>query len=189
MNCGTGRRPDVLVVEDKPSLAELYAAWLSKQYEVTTAIGGVAALEAIRSDVDVVLLDRLMPEMSGDELLSLLNETGIDVQMAMVTAPDPSSDIIELAFDDYLCKPATRAKVSDLVERLLQRAKYDAEARRHFELARNLDLVEMHLSAEKLAASDAYAKLKSQFASLNAEPSAQLGDCSTDALRAVIVGR
>lgn len=185
----TGDRPHVLVVEDEPSIAELYVAWLSDEYEVTTANGGAAALEAISPDVDVVLLDRRMPGMSGDETLSRLRETGMDAQVAMVTAIEPTSDIANLAFDDYLCKPASREKLNDLVAQLLRRAEYNDEARRHFELARKLGLLETHLSADELAASDTYDELQSEFEAVNAELGSQLGDCSAADIRAVISGR
>lgn len=180
----------MLVVEDEPSLAELYVTWLSEAgYEVTTAIGGAAALEGITADVDVVLLDRRMPEVSGDEALAHLRETGLDAQVAMVTAVEPTTDIVDLAFDDYLCKPANREKVVELVEQLLRRAEYDEEARRHFELARKIGLLETHLPSEELAGSDTYADLKSRFRTLNAELGARIDDCSAADLRAVIAGR
>lgn len=179
----------MLVVEDEPSLAELYEAWLSDEYAVTTAIGGAAALEAATPDVDVVLLDRRMPGMSGDETLARLHETGLNAQVAMVTAVEPSADIVDLPFDDYLCKPASREKVSELVAQLLRRAEYGEDARRHFELARKIGLLETHLSEEELTASDTYVELKSRFETLNSELGAQLDDCTAADLRAVIAGR
>ncbi len=185
----SGEQPHVLVVEDEPSLAELYETWLSDDYDVTKAIGGAAALATVSFDVDVVLLDRRMPAMSGDETLARLREIGVDAPVAMVTAVEPSSDVVELPFDDYLCKPASREKVLDLVEQLLERAQYDKEARRHFELARKIGLLETHLSADELEVSTTYAELKSQFNTLNAELGARLNDCSAAELRAVIAGR
>ena len=59
----------VLVVDDEPSLAELYSMQHAEEYEVRTATGGPEALDLVDEEVDVALLDRRMPRMSGDELL------------------------------------------------------------------------------------------------------------------------
>jgi CheY-like chemotaxis protein len=59
----------VLVVDDEPQLAELYSMQLAEEYEVRTATGGPEALDLVDEEVDVALLDRRMPRMSGDELL------------------------------------------------------------------------------------------------------------------------
>lgn len=179
----------VLVVDDEVRLADMFSKAVGTRYETRTAYGGEEALELVDDDVDVVLLDRRMPEMSGDETLARLRETGLDAQVAMVTAVEPSADIVDLPFDDYLCKPASRETVRDLVDLLLRRTEYDEDARRHFEVARKIGLLETHLSEDELDASDTYSELKSRFEMLNAELGAQLGDCSAADLRAVIAGR
>lgn len=184
----TGERPHVLVVDDERSVAELYAGWLSEAYEVTTALAGRAAIEAATPDVDVVLLDRRMPGMSGEETLARLCETGVDAQVAMVTAVEPTTDVADLPFDDYLRKPASRERLINLVEQLLQCAASDNEARRHFELAHKLGLLETHLSADELAASETYAELQSRFEALNGELCSQFGNCSAATIRTAITG-
>jgi DNA-binding response OmpR family regulator len=57
--------PTVLVVEDDGELRETYELWLDGEYEVSSASDVERALEPADSDVDVVLLDHLMPERSG----------------------------------------------------------------------------------------------------------------------------
>ncbi|TKX52052.1 response regulator, partial [Halorubrum sp. SS7] len=60
--------PLVLVVEDEPDLADLYAAWLGDEYRVRTAYGGREALDQLDEtddEVDAILLDRRMPGLSG----------------------------------------------------------------------------------------------------------------------------
>ncbi|MFB6105679.1 MAG: response regulator, partial [Halobacteriaceae archaeon] len=64
-----GARPTVVVVDDEEGIAEAYSYWLSDEYDVRTAQSGAGALETIDEDVDVVLLDRRMPDRSGDEVL------------------------------------------------------------------------------------------------------------------------
>lgn len=60
--------PLVLVVEDEPDLADLYAAWLGDEYRVRTAYGGQEALDELDEaddEVDAILLDRRMPGFPG----------------------------------------------------------------------------------------------------------------------------
>jgi len=102
--------PLVLVVEDEPDLADLYAAWLGDEYRVRTAYGGQEALDELDEaddEVDAILLDRRMPGLSGDEVLAAVRERGIDCRVAMVTAVEPDFDILKMGFDDYLVKPVT----------------------------------------------------------------------------------
>jgi len=127
--------PRVLIVEDETDLADLYAIYLSDVYDVQTANDGDAALELVGEDTDVVLLDRRMPDMTGDEVLAEIRSRGIDCRVAMITAVEPDLDIVEMAFDDYLVKPVTREDLHGLVEVLLRRAGYDARAQEFFRLA------------------------------------------------------
>jgi CheY-like chemotaxis protein len=121
----------VLVVDDDPQVAGLYAEWLGDDYRVTTADGGEAALEAIAEldRVDVVLLDRRMPDLSGDLVLVLLRDRGINCPVAMVAAVEPDRDVVALGFDDYLTKPATRAELRRTVDRLVTLDSVDDIAR------------------------------------------------------------
>ena len=63
----TDRTATVLIVDDEQNLTTLYAAWLEPDYDVVTATSGSEAVTELDSDVDVALLDRRMPETSGDE--------------------------------------------------------------------------------------------------------------------------
>ena len=130
-----GERTTVLVVDDEPDLAELYRVYLSSDYEVRVATSGEEALERMDDAVDVVLLDRRMPEMSGTEVLTELRSEGYDARVAMLTAVEPAGDIVEMPFDDYKTKPVTKADLVTLVQVLVQRAEYDEQSQRFFALA------------------------------------------------------
>jgi DNA-binding response OmpR family regulator len=130
-----GPKPRVLIVEDETDLADLYAIYLSDVYDVQTANDGSTALELVEEETDVVLLDRRMPDMTGDEVLAEIRARGIDCRVAMITAVEPDLDIVEMQFDDYLVKPVTREDLHSLVEVLLRRAGYDARAQEFFRLA------------------------------------------------------
>jgi DNA-binding response OmpR family regulator len=141
----------VLIVDDDEELANLYTTFLESKYDVVTATGGEQALEKVDDAIDVVLLDRQMPEMSGDEVLARLAERGIDIQVAMLTAVEPERDIVDLPFDEYKTKPVTRDELLVLVQVLIERAEYDKHSQEFFSLAvkkATLEAVNEHGSKE-----------------------------------------
>jgi DNA-binding response OmpR family regulator len=159
----------ILVVDDEPDLADLYAAWLGEQYETRVAYGGEAALDLFDEAVDVALIDRLMPEMSGDEVLERIRETGHDCQVAMVTAVEPDFDIIEMGFDDYLVKPILREELADSVENLLSRRDYDTQLQELYALVSKRAALVTQKSEEELAGSAEYRELESHIENLQAD--------------------
>jgi predicted DNA binding protein/CheY-like chemotaxis protein len=123
---GAGR-PVVLVVDDDEDLADTYALWLEEEFEVRTAYSGDAAIDSVDDDVDVVLLDRRMPAMPGDEVLAEIRDRDLDCQVSMLTAVEPDSDVVSLPFDDYLVKPVTQSDVVEVIDDLLLRTAFDEE--------------------------------------------------------------
>ena len=71
-------QPTILVVDDERQLADLYATWVGDDYAVRTAYDGQSALEQADEAVDVVLLDRHMPDLTGDEVLGRIRDRGLD---------------------------------------------------------------------------------------------------------------
>jgi DNA-binding response OmpR family regulator len=114
-----GGRATVLIVEDEPDLADLYADQLADEYETVVATDGEEALESIDGDVDVLLLDRRMPGASGSEVLDAVRDRGYDPRAALVTAVEPGVDLADVPFDDYVQKPVTGAELHATVEGLL----------------------------------------------------------------------
>ena len=145
----------VLAVDDEPDLAELYRVYLDSAYDVRIATGGEAALAEMDDSVDVVLLDRRMPDMSGHEVLSAMREAGYDARVAMLTAVEPDVDIVEMPFDDYKTKPVTKEDLLTLVEVLLHRAKFDEHSQEFFALASKKAVLE----ATDAANTDEYEEL------------------------------
>ncbi|TKX53143.1 response regulator [Halorubrum sp. SP3] len=125
----------VLAVDDEPDLAELYRVYLDPAYDVRIATGGEEAVDAMDETVDVVLLDRRMPDMSGHEVLEAIRNEGYDARVAMLTAVEPDVDIVEMPFDDYKTKPVTKEDLLTLVEVLLHRAAFDERSQEFFALA------------------------------------------------------
>ena len=131
----TESSPTVLIVDDETDLTTLYAAWLESEYDVRTATSGSEALAALDGGIDVALLDRRMPETSGDEVLAEIRRQDIGAQVAMLTAVEPDASITEMQFDDYVTKPVERQEVHATVEVLLERQAYDRHSRKFFSLA------------------------------------------------------
>ncbi len=114
----------VLAVDDLRDYLDVYEHRLGDRYDVRTAAGGERALEAVSADVEVVLLDRDMPDVSGDEVLERIREAGYDCRVAMVTANDPDEDVVGLGYDAYVQKPVSGDELTGVVERLLSLSAY-----------------------------------------------------------------
>jgi DNA-binding response OmpR family regulator len=165
----TPDEPVVLVVEDEPDVAETYQLWLTADYEVRLAESGAEALEELDESVDVVLLDRMMPGMSGDEVLAEIRDRGYDCQVAIVSAVDPDFDIIEMGFDDYVTKPPTRDGLRETVEELLARSERAGTVQTYRSLLAKRTALEEQKSDGKLQESDAYGELQDRIETLEAE--------------------
>ncbi len=120
--------PRVLVVEDEPDIAALVAYQLTREgYRVETAATGRQALEAVGRDLpDLIVLDRMLPDVSGDDVLrNLRGEAGTaNVPVLMLTALREQEDRIgglELGADDYLTKPFSPRELVLRVQAILRR--------------------------------------------------------------------
>ena len=159
-------QPTVLVVDDERATADLYTEYLAETYRVRTAYSGREALELMDSTVDVVLLDRQMPGLSGDEVLEAMRARESDCRFIMVTGITPDLDIIGLPFDEYLVKPVSSETVHDAVERMLVRTTHDARIQKLLSIASKMATLESKLELSDLTASDEYAVLEAQFSDL-----------------------
>ncbi|MFD1646430.1 response regulator transcription factor [Haloarchaeobius litoreus] len=155
-------RPTILVVDDEERLADLYATWLSDAYRAAAVYGGEAALDAVTESVDIVLLDRRMPDLTGDEVLERLRADGYEGWVVMVTAVDPGLDLLEMDVHDYLTKPVSRSQLVRLVESLRVRNRFDDSRREHEAVSNKLATLDDELDAEDLAETGAYEQLESR---------------------------
>ena len=164
-------RATVLLVDDEEEVADVYALRLETEYETRVAYGGEDALETIDVDVDVVLLDRRMPDLSGDEVLAKIREKGYDCRVIMLTAVDPGLDILEMPFDDYLCKPVEKEDLVSAIEQQLKIQEYDEQLSEYFEVTSKLALLESELPPRELEENDQLARLRDRADELEAEMS------------------
>ena len=125
-------RPRVLVVEDEADVRELYVDRLSTDYEVATARTGEEALALVDDAVDVVLLDRRLPGLHGDDTLRRIRESGVDVRVAVVTAVTAGLDVVGLPIDASLRKPVDAGELRVLVDRLVRVTRYDDHVRQYY---------------------------------------------------------
>jgi len=144
----------VLVVDDEPEVADVYALRLETEFETRTAYGGEEALAAIDEDVDVVLLDRRMPDLAGDEVLAEIRERGYDCRVIMLTAVDPGMDILDMPFDDYLCKPIEKEDLAAAITQQLRAQRYDERLSEYLEVSSKLALLEAELPSRELKEHD-----------------------------------
>ncbi|NGN64716.1 response regulator transcription factor [Streptomyces sp. A7024] len=123
MEEGKGRR--LLVVDDEPAIVDVLATSLRfLGYDVAEATTGRAALDAVRSHApDLVLLDVMLPDLDGFEVVRRLRAGGARVSVVFLTARE--GDVVsglDLGADDYITKPFRLAEVAARVRAVLRRA-------------------------------------------------------------------
>ena len=115
----------ILIVEDEPSLSEPLAYLLGREgYETVIAADGLAAVvEFDRNGADLVLLDLMLPGLSGTEVCREIR-TRSSVPIIMLTAKDSEVDIVvglELGADDYVTKPYSTRELLARMRAVLRR--------------------------------------------------------------------
>ncbi|MGA2514141.1 MAG: response regulator transcription factor [Candidatus Limnocylindrales bacterium] len=121
---GMGSR--ILVADDEPHIREVVRAYLEREgYEVLEAADGDTALEHGRNaGLDLLVLDVMLPQRSGFEVLRALRSEGSSVGVLMLTARDDVIDRVaglELGADDYVTKPFEPREVVARVGAILRR--------------------------------------------------------------------
>lgn len=110
---------NILLVDDEIKITEVIKAYLDKEgYNTFIAHDGQKALELFnQEEFDLVILDRMLPDISGEEICKRIRETSL-VHIIMLTAKTEDDDKIDgfnLGCDDYVCKPFN---VKELVLRI-----------------------------------------------------------------------
>jgi DNA-binding response OmpR family regulator len=159
----------ILVVDDERDIADLYTTWLEMDHRVRTAYGGEDALEKVDADVDLVFLDRQMPDYSGDEVLERIRDQGLDCRVVMVTAVDPDFDIVDMGFDDYLTKPVMREDLDDAVETMQERDGYDDAMQEYFALTSKKATLEAEKTPSELKENEEYQEMVERVEELEKE--------------------
>jgi two-component system response regulator RegX3 len=123
----------ILVVDDEPAIVDAVVYALAGEgYDVESRADGQAALEAaLGGSFDLVLLDLMLPSLSGTEVCRRLRHES-DVPIVMLTAKDAEVDRVlglEIGADDYVTKPFSIAELVSRVRALLRRRELDRAGR------------------------------------------------------------
>ena len=128
----------ILIIEDEEKLASALRRGLeAEQFEVSVAGSGEDGFFLANSEAfDVVLLDLMLPNRSGIEVLELLRERAIQVPVLVLTAKDTVQDRVRglnCGADDYLVKPFAFEEVLARIRALLRRGRVDQLSRLRYE--------------------------------------------------------
>jgi two-component system alkaline phosphatase synthesis response regulator PhoP len=122
---GVSQAAKVLLVDDEKSILDLVTAYLEPEgYEIRTATDGLAGLKLARAfKPDVVVLDIMLPEMDGIELLSQLRRES-EAYVIMLTAKTEETDKViglSVGADDYVTKPFSPRELVARIKAALRR--------------------------------------------------------------------
>lgn len=123
-----GPKPDVLIVDDEPHVREIVATYLEREgFSVRSAADGKQALVELGAKrPDAVVLDLMLPEISGLEVLRRLRADGDEVPVILLSARGDEPDRVaglELGADDYVAKPASPREIAARVRAVLRRSR------------------------------------------------------------------
>ena len=116
----------ILVVDDEPAIIQVVRDRLTREgFAVCAAGSGKAALNAVSADEpDLMILDLMLPDEDGFEVLRRLRQDGHDLPVIVLTARDDDVDVIvglELGADDYVVKPFNPRELAARVRAVLRR--------------------------------------------------------------------
>jgi two-component system OmpR family response regulator len=125
----------LLVVEDEPNILELLSASLRfAGFSVTTAASGADAVSAAREHrPDLIVLDVMLPDLDGFDVIRKLREAGTKTPVVFLTARDATDDKIRgltLGGDDYVTKPFSLEELTARIRAVLRRTSGEASTHR-----------------------------------------------------------
>jgi diguanylate cyclase (GGDEF)-like protein len=116
------QKSKVLVIDDEETITRILAKMLNKEYEIHVANNGKSALDLVQTHVfDAIIVDLVMPEMDGHEVITRVSRIDPDIPCIVITGYSTEDNAIEALKEgafDYLKKPLNR----DLVEYSVKRA-------------------------------------------------------------------
>lgn len=120
----TGKKGTILIIEDEEKISGVVALYLEREgFCPRVAATGSEALKLIKEPFDLVILDLMLPDMSGEDLCRAIRETS-GVPIIMLTAKSGEEDRIHglgIGADDYVVKPFSPRELTARVKALLRR--------------------------------------------------------------------
>jgi DNA-binding response OmpR family regulator len=169
MGTSSTDEPRVLVVDDEEQIADLYQHRLDDTYDVLKAYDGTEAIEKVDETVDVVTLDRRMPDLNGGEVLAQIRANDYDCRVVMVTAVNPEADIVEMAFDDYLNKPVDKDTLVEAVEHQLTVREYSETFQELNQACSKINALKAEKASNELEDLQVYQDLKEKVENLRTQ--------------------
>jgi DNA-binding response OmpR family regulator len=115
----------ILVVDDEPAIVTVIRERLEGEgFRVRAAGNGEAALADLQEPLDLIILDLMLPDLDGFEVLRRLRQAGSDLPVIILTARDEDIDVVvglELGADDYVVKPFNPRQLVARVRAVLRR--------------------------------------------------------------------
>ena len=129
--CAAVSTPRILIVEDdSATMRSLKDFFNQAKYTVHTAMDGELALEAaLEATVDIILLDAMLPKVSGFDVCARLREANIDTPIIMLTSRGEEKDIVRglnIGADDYVTKPFSLVQLQARCAAFIRRNKQQA---------------------------------------------------------------
>lgn len=145
----------VLLIEDHSPIAANISDYLrALGHEVTVAADGARGLRlALQGGHDVIVLDRMLPKLDGDEVCRRTREQRPALPILMLTALDSTEEKVqgfEAGADDYLSKPFALAELKVRLEALVRRTSGEARLLRVADLQFNLDSLQATRAGQPL---------------------------------------
>jgi len=131
--------PKLLLVEDDSTLGYILKEYLEmKNFAVTWAKNGLEGLEKFREQqVDLCIVDVMMPEMDGFTMVERMRQQGSEVPLLFLTAKSLKVDVLKgfsLGADDYIVKPVEEEELVARINAILRRAEHPSEQQEIFEV-------------------------------------------------------
>ncbi|PTD93538.1 hypothetical protein C9439_07225 [archaeon SCG-AAA382B04] len=162
------QKKTILIVEDDPAERELYQEILKKQYNTKTAKNGEQALQKTTPNTDLLILDRKMPGITGDQVLKEIRQSNNqkikNIPTIMLTALDADLDIINMQFNDYLNKPISPQQLRKKIKETLSVSRYHEDLDEYYSLINKKNVLQEALIQEELTNDEKYNNLKEKIA-------------------------
>ena len=146
-----GHRPTILMVDDQVANRALMRAYLETSYQLQEAADGEQALDILsRTPVDLVLLDVMMPRMSGIDVCKVIKKKAADgpyrpvILLTALGAQEDRNRGLEAGADDFLTKPVDRHELLMRVKTFVKLRQQDERIRRQLSELRDKDLLIEH---------------------------------------------
>lgn len=167
-NLSDDTRPVVLIVDNDPRLVNMHASWLEEEYQIERAYDGEEALRELTDEVDVVLLDRRMPGLSGEEVLERIHDLRLTCRVIMLSAVEPDFDILDMGFDAYVVKPGAKEELKEVIADVLARNAYDSDVQEYLALSAKRAMLRAEKSEQSLEQDARYRQLEGRLRDLEA---------------------